>query len=505
MKRSTLSLLNSSLSLTTMIITYILSFVYRTVLVKVMGIEYVGITGLCSNVIQLFALAELGISWAISYHLYKPLQQNDLRTVAAIINLLRKLYTYIGIFIAIAGISILPFLTTIIKSETPIDNLHLIYLMFLANTVISYLFFAYYGILYAADRKNYMLFKTKTIIPVLCTIAQILIIYFLHNFLLAVTMICISSLFQNLWIAWMGMKQYPYLSTYRKESLGSELKKKVINYIKATVLYKVSLTIQRSSTSVIISSFIGVAVLGIYSNFILIVDTVKGVLLNMINPMTAIIGEINAAETTKYKLEIFHRLNFMMEWLCCFCSTCFFILLNPFVELWIGVDCLLPQSTIFLIVIFFYLEFITAFSTKFRDACGLNHIGKYRPLLTAVLNVVISLALVNKIGLNGVLLAMSVSRITTITWFEPWVVYKNVFHSSVLYYYREVGFNIILTLLIIGGLYAFRLYFWDGTIGAFILLLLVCMLIPNAILLLCYHRSDSYKYYKLFILNKIKK
>ena len=505
MSRSQIAAKNSTLAVISMAVTYVLSFVYRTVLVKVMGVEYVGITGLCGNIINIFSLAELGISWAISFHLYKPLSNADFKTVSAIINLLRKIYRYIGAFIAVAGLVVLPFLTTLVKSDRPIDHLHLIYLMFLANTVLSYLFFAYYQILISADRKDYLLFRPRVLVPLFCTIFQILVLVLFHNFLLAVLFLCLSTLLKNLWMASIGKRTYPFLQQFKCEVLGRELKIKILDYIKATMIYKISLTIYQSASSIIISSFKGVAILGIYSNYVLIVDTVKGVILNLINPLTSVIGEINAAESAEYKKIIYRRLNFLMEWVCCFCSACFLTLMNPFVEVWLGKEFTLPISTLILIVTFFYFEFITAFSTKFRDACGLNHIGKFRPVFTTVINVVLSLILVNTIGLNGVLLAMLIARLTTITWFEPWVVHKNVFNCSVFEYYKELFDNLLITVFVSFGLYWTSTFIWNGTVLAFVLLCVICTIVPNLIQIIVFRRDEAYQYYEALIVEKLHK
>lgn len=269
------------------------------------------------------------------------------------------------------------------------------------------------------------------------------------------------------------------------------------------MLYKVSLTILQSSTGIIISSFIGIITLGIYSNFMLIVDTVKSLVLNLINPLTAIIGEINASENQKYKETIFKRLNFMMNWICMFCFVCFYILLNPFVKIWLGEDFLLPSSTVLLIVTYFYLEFITAYSTKYRDACGLNHIGKFRPLITALLNIALSLLLVTRYGINGILLSMCVSRVVTITWFEPWIVYRHVFKKSVLPYYGEIAVNTLLTCLTALGVYKLAGFIWNGTIGAFVIMCLICLIVPNIIYALIHLRDESMKYYFHLIKSRV--
>lgn len=504
MNRAKLSILNSSLSVLVLIITNIVAFVYRTALVKVMGVEYVGITGLCANLLGVFCLADLGVSWAISFYLYKPINEKNYEQIASIINMLRKFYRYIGVFIIVVGLLCLPFLELLIKSDHPIENLTIIYLMFLTNTVMSYLFFSYYEILINADRKNYKLFKARALVPIICTLLQLCAIVLFRNFLLAVFFLSLSTLTQNIWIRHIARKEYPYLNDYCQLDVEVGLKNQIYAYIRATMLYKVSLTVMQSSTSLIISSFIGITILGIYSNFMLIVDTIRGLMLNTIHPMTAIIGEINAGETIAYKQEIFNRLNFLMYWICIFCSTCLVVLLKPFVILWLGCEYSLPMSTIILIVSYFYFEFLTAFSTKFRDACGLNNFGKYRPLVTAVVNIVLSLLLVGKWGINGILFAMVFSRVATITWFEPWIVYRHVFKQPIWAYYREC--TMVTLLAVISAVITHYIFtiIWTGTWETFIFGCGICVIVPNIMLFISTYRSDNFNYYYSLLVHKIK-
>lgn len=154
MNRAKIAVLNSSLSVVTLIVTTILQFLYRTVLVHSLGIKYAGVTGLCMNLIGIFALSELGISWAISYYLYKPLKNNDNLQVAQIVFFLKKLYKYVGFFIIVAGIAVTPFLDILVKGGNDIPHFNIIFLIFVFNTAISYLFFSYYQILANADRKT---------------------------------------------------------------------------------------------------------------------------------------------------------------------------------------------------------------------------------------------------------------------------------------------------------------------------------------------------------------
>lgn len=498
MNRAKVATFNSTLSVVNMLLTYTLLFVYRTALVKIMGAQYVGITGLFGNVLQLFSLAELGISWAITYYLYKPLAENKEEEVAAIMNLLKRFYRIIGCIILTIGLLLTPFIGQLIKSDYPIEHIHLIFLLFLANTVLSYLFFSYYQILIIADRKNYIMFIPQSVVPLLFTTFQIGAIYFFHDFLLAVVMISLSTFFVNLWICCRARKLYPYLRKYADLKLAENKKLEIMTYVKATMLYKVSSTLMTSSTGIIVSSFVGIVTLGIYSNYCLIVDTVRSLVLNMIHPITAVIGEMNATSDVAHKIDVYKRLNFLMNWICMSSSVCLFVLLNPFIEIWIGPDYLLGQYTVSLIVLYFYVEFIPSFSTKFRDACGLNSFGKFRPLITALLNVTLSLILVHPFGLNGILVSMILSRLTTISWFDPWLVYRKVFFRSSMEYFKLLVVNTILTFLIIAGVQRLFNCFWQQSVQTFIAGFLLCLIIPNLIYYLIYKRSPYMRYYLNF-------
>lgn len=500
MNRAKTAVVNSGLSVATLVITNLLQFVYRTVLVYTLGVEYSGITGLCQNVIGLFALSELGISWAISYYLYKPLKENNEESVAAIVYFLKRLYKWVGCFIIVGGACVIPFLDTVIKGGEDIAHLQIIFALFLFNTAVSYLFFSYYQILATADRKNYMLFVPQTCGNIIMVCLQIVAVYVFHSFVGAVALSVLSTITINFVIRRKIIRIYPLLTKHKNAEVEPSLKREIVKYIKATMLYKVSLTVQTSSTTVIISYYIGLVVLGIYANYMLIVDTIRSLILSLINPMTSVIGELTTGAGIEEKEKAFNRLNFLMGWIAYFCVTCLFCLLTPFVTLWVGPKLTLPLSTLTIICVYFYVEFIISFSTQFRSACGLNNIGRFRPLITAVLNIVLAIVLVQKFELNGILMALLISRVTTLTWFEPWVVFKHVFFKPVWRYYGELIFNGILTFLVVLATNYIVNLLWRETIGTFALAFVICLILPNLVFVLIKYRTVEFQYY----LNKVK-
>lgn len=503
MGRAKIAVVNSGLSLANLVVTNLLQFVYRTIIVYVLGIEYAGITGLCLNVIQLFALSELGISWAVSFYLYKPLKEQNHKQIAEIIYFLKRLYRYVGLFILAGGLATIPFLEDIIKGGNGITHLKLIFAFYLINTATSYLFFSYYQILAVADRRNYIMFVPQTLGNIILVCLQIIIVYFYHSFVGAVILTTISTISVNYLIRRKVIRLYPYLVSYKDVRIESTLKKEIIKYIKSTMLYKVSLTIMTSSTGIIISHYIGLAVLGLYSNYMLIVDTIKSLILSLINPMTSVVGEITTNADFEEKERVYKRLNFLMDWGCFFCAVSLYCLLTPFISLWLGDKLTLPTSTVALIATYFYIEFVTAFSTKFRDACGLNSIGKFRPLITTMAMVILAILLVPQYGLNGIIVSLLISRITTLTWFEPWIVHRYVLNKSVLPYYGSLIGKLILTVIIaLLTKWIINLLPQEGVLG-FVFDCVICLVVPNLIYLIIHYKFSEFLYYRELIVKRL--
>ena len=211
MGRALIAVKNSGASVATLLITTVLQFLYRTVVVYVLGVEYAGISGLCLSVIQLFALSEMGIGWAISFYLYKPLKEGNHQQIAEIVYYLKKLYKYVGGFILLAGLCMVPFLDEVIKGGRDIPHLWLIFSLFLLNTSCSYLFFSYYQLLANADRKNYIMFAPQTWGNIILVALQICAVYFLHSFLLAVAISVFSTITINYLIRRKIIRLYPLL------------------------------------------------------------------------------------------------------------------------------------------------------------------------------------------------------------------------------------------------------------------------------------------------------
>lgn len=494
MNRIQSTLINSIASIANMIITYLAMFLYRTALIKILGNEYVGVTGLFGNIISIFSLVELGIGTAITVKLYQPLAENNQKKIAAYMNSFKKIYRIIAIIIMILGIILVPFLGRIL-GENSIEHMYFIYFLYLINTVLSYMFFAYYQILIMADRKDYKMFFSKSIIPVLISVFQIIAIVVYREFILTILINMIFTIIGNIWVAYIANKLYPFLKTYKYEYISKKDKIEVIDYVKATAYYKVAMNVLYSSDNIIVSYFLGLTTLGIYSNYCLIINTVKALILSIVHPVGAAIGNLNVTTETSYKKLILDRLTFINNWICYFCTICFFVLINPFIELWIGEGYILDNYTLIIIIVNFYTEFMPNFIVKYRNSCGLDIYGRFRPIITAILNIIFSILFVKYLGLFGILLGTLLSRLLTVFWFDPYIVYKKLFNELPIQYFITYSKNTILTVL--SSLICNQIFstIWKHDLFSFILGMIICFIVSNVIFIFINIKNRHFIYY----------
>ena len=145
----------------------IVGFICRILFVRILSADYLGISGLFTNILSMLSLAELGISSAITYALYKPIANDDKKKIAAIMQFYKKAYIVIGLLVGIVGIAILPFLNLIIHEPPAVkENIYMIYFLYLLGSVLSY-FYSYKSSLLTAMQRNYIVIGYSYIITIM--------------------------------------------------------------------------------------------------------------------------------------------------------------------------------------------------------------------------------------------------------------------------------------------------------------------------------------------------
>ena len=296
------------------IMTVILGFSTRTVLIKIIGSEYLGLNSLYSSILQVLNFAELGFGSAIVFSMYKPIADKDCKKICALMNLYKKVYRVIGGIIAIIGLAILPFLEKIINGTYPNDiNIYVLYLIYLFGTVSSYWMFAYKNVLLTAHQRNDIYSNINAIINMTKSIIQIILIILAKNYYLFVIMIPITSIMSNIVCAIITDKKFP---EYKPEG---KLTKKEINDIKKRVFglmtQRICATTRNSFDSIFLSIFAGLTTVAIYNNYYSIITYITSFLGIIISSITASVGNSIVTETVEKNYNDMNKFNFMYMWI----------------------------------------------------------------------------------------------------------------------------------------------------------------------------------------------
>lgn len=489
----------------------ILGFISRKIFVSYLGVELLGINGLLSNILSMLGLVELGIGTAIYYSLYRPIAEEDYGQINAIMKLYSRVYKYIGAIVGILGIILIPLLKYIVNTDINMKYVNIVFIVFLVDSVISY-FLAYRRNIFSADQKDYVLNKIGVIFSILTSVLQITIIIFTQNYILYLIIKILIVFIQNLIIYYLTNKYYPYLRNNKSEPLKPEIKYELIKNVKALIIMKMAVYCVTGTDNILISIFVGVTTVGIYSNYALLINTVNSLIQQIFSGIRASFGNFLIKKTTEQGHEIFEILYFVNFWISTLCATLLFVLINPFITIWLGKNMLLPIEVVAIIVFNFYFISMTNSIEIVRSAAGMYSpypFFKYWAFIEGIINLIASVILVGilKYGIIGIFLGTTLSSFITV-YVLPWNVYKYVFKMDSKKYYIKHFLYMISSLLIVSITYFItNIINLDNIILIFIIKAVCCLLIPNVILIITFKNNKEFTYLvnKFKIIDKIKK
>ena len=471
----------------------LLGFVSRMVFTRTLTAEYLGISGLFSNILTMLSLAELGIGSAIVYALYKPLATHDRDKVASLVKFYGQCYRVIGCVVAIIGLAILPFLNVIIQEEPNIkENLHVIYLIFLFNTASSY-FFSYRSSLLIAAQQNYLVTGINYCVLIVQTILQASWLLCTGEYLGYLIIQAVGTLIYNVIISSVAKRKCPYIVSKNIQPLSREERNSLVKNVRALVIYKLSGLLVNSTDNVIITFFNGLTMVGLASNYTLLSSTLNSLLGQIFNGITASVGNLNATETKERKIEVFETLNLMNFWLFSWAAIGIFVVSTDLVAVLFGNEYVLPLEIPFILAVNFYMVGMQNAVWTFKNAMGLFRPGRYLLILTAAINLVASILLGQVWGLFGILAATAISRLFTNTWYDPYAAYKYGFRENPFGYFG-IYLKYIIIMVFAGTLcYCFCSFIKIDPLLDVVLEILTCSVFINVIYWLIFHRHRSYR------------
>ena len=480
----------------------LLPFISRTIFFYILGAEYLGLNSLFTSIIQTLNIAELGVSTALVFSMYKPIAQNETEKICALMNLYRKYYRIIGFVVLIIGLSLTPFLQYLINGDIPSDiNLYIIYFLNLGATVLSYWMFAYRNSLFTAHQRYDVINIVGLLTTILKFIFEIIILFCTKNYYLYLTVGLFTQILQNLIIAILSKKMYPnYIPSFY---LDKEEKHNINRKVKDLFYSKIGFVISNSFDSIVVSAFFGLSTLAIYQNYYYIINSAIAIFTIIFHSMQAGLGNRMLLETQDTNFSDFKKVTLAINVLFTFSIPCLLCMYQPFMKIWMDNDenYILNYQFVILFVIYFWLYEQGWLLQLYKDAIGKWHKDRFRPLITAIINLGLNILLVNYIGLIGVILSSALSYLFINL---PWVfdrLFKDVFNSQNKMAYVILFIKNFAVILISSILSIFVTYLIPYINNYFSLIInfVVCVVISSIVLIISNYKNKDFK----FIISKL--
>lgn len=493
--------LSSSLS---QIILIFLRFFSRTIFIKYLGESYLGINGLFSNILSILSLAELGIGSAIVYSMYEPLAKNDYIKVYSLMNYYKKLYICISLIIFILGCLIMPFLPLILNLSYNIDNIYIYYLLYLASTSLSYLFVYKTTILYA-DQKDYVLKLYGLIAEIILVFIQCFILIKFHNYLFYLIVQTIFPLITNFLLSKKAEQLY-FKDKPKLVCLNDKEKKDIWSNVKSIFSYKVGGIILNNTDQILISTLISTEMVGFYSNYLILINSLSSFTSVFFHSVKASIGHLVTEQNKEKEYNVFSMLDLLAFWIYGFCSICFVLLANDFIDIWIGKKYILSVDIVLVVAISYYITGILYPIFCYRETIGLFKDTKNILFYSSVINLILSIVLGNKYGLVGILFATILARVCTNLWYEPYKLFTNFFHKKFTLYIVIQLKNVLIIIFtyIIVNLFI-RYIIIDNVLIEFIVKAIVCFVLINLLFLILLIKDFRFTLLKNYLIEVYRK
>lgn len=471
----------------------ILEFICRTIFIKILGSEYLGLNGLFTNILTILSFAELGLGNAIIYNMYKPIADDDTNKVSQLLKLYKKCYNFIALFIFVGGVLCIPFLNSLIGNTPDIkESIILIYILFLIQSITSY-FLTYRRSLISANQKEYICSNADLLSEFIATILKLIVLIIFKNYILFLIIQISRNIISNAILYFKSKKMYPHINEKNVEDLPKEEVKTIFSNVKSLVLYKISSTINSGTDNIIITKMVNLSTVGIASNYSTLISAVNQILHRIMLSFTAGIGNLNAKDTVENREKVFNTLTFLVTLIYGFCGIMLTVFLNPFVKLWLGPNYLLSIQVICALSFEFYVCGIQYAGYNYAITTGLFKKAKWGALASSILNIILSIILGYKWGVFGIFLATGLSRLCVQTWLDPYLVYKYEFKKSSKKYFIKIFSNFLFVVINLVICYSIFSRIQMNNIVSLGINVILCSILSIIIFIIQFFKTSEFK------------
>lgn len=487
-------------------VSMLLGFISQAIFIRTLGSEYLGINGLFTNIISMLGVVELGIGSAIVYNLYKPIAEKDKKNIKMLMNFYKKCYRIIAIIIFVIGMMIIPFLNILVGETTIKENtILIIYLLFIIDIVCSYLLTYKRSMLYA-NQRNYIIDIIHIVYLIILNFVQIVILLTTKNYILYLIFKIIMRLLENIVITIVVNKQYSYLLEKDVDKIDKITLNGIVQKVKGLIAHKIGVFLVAGTDNIIISTFLGVSTVGLYSNYYMIINAISTIINQIFSSFKASIGNLLVTSDAGKNYEVFRKLQFINFWFAMISSIGEFIVMESFIKIWVGEEYLLPRLVLIMLCINNYIYITKLCSSNFKEAAGIFYEDRFIPIIESIVNIVFSIVFLKFFGLAGVFMGTICSNLITHIYSYPKYLYMKIFKKKYSQYFKDTGKYLIVTLMLALITYCLSgLIMTNNNFLQVVFRILLVIIVPNILVILIFHKTGEYKYFYDLIFEEIRK
>lgn len=484
---------NTYFSLVNRIITIICNFICRSIFIKILGGEYLGAGGMFGNVFSVLSLCELGFGEAVSQAMYKPLASGNMQKVKGLVRYYSKVYRYISLITLALSFAVMPYLSHFFPDIIKISNYRGIYLLFVLHQMLSF-YFAPKRSLVMCDQRMYIVMLSRTLCSIGVTVTQIICLIFTGSYFGFIFLRILFLAIDGLFVEFYAIKKYGLNHLNSIPEITSQSKITIKSNTLSLALHRIGAVINNSTDSILLSSYLGLSQMGVFSNYSLIINSLGSFVCLAVQSASASVGNLGAYDNSKKSVDVLNKMTFANFYLLTNCCTILLCLINPALTLWLGKDmCFsLPATTV--IIACFYMSYIRDPVQIFLNAYGIFKSTKFIYILRGLLNLTVSFALVKKYGVTGVFGGTLISTVAVPFFSEPYMLFKHGFGEKCGRFIKEYIEYVLSSILICFVVYITTSGISTQTIGYLFLKGVSVFIITNIVLLLMYGRKDEMHY-----------
>ena len=478
--------------------TIAIGFFTQRIFLHILGAEYMGLNSLFANILSALAVAELGIGNAIIFSMYKPMAEDDQTTIRALMAFYKRCYAIIGLIVLALGLAIMPFTPMIVGQQSLDVNIQIIFAMSLADIVLSYYLGYKRSIIFVAQQ-NYIIDLVGLIYIVLMSALQMLVLFLTKNYYLYLLVKFALRIVQNVALNTIAGKMFPYIKEPNPPALSKKIRKDIAKKVKGLIYHKVASFVVLGTDNIIITTYLGLFINGLYASYYMIINSVQGVIYQVITATMASVGNLLVENNKPKQFDIFRKIRFMNYWLATLGVTGFIVVMDSFVSVWLGPEFLLGFEVLVVLAINSHMTLMRISYSVFKEAAGIFYEDRFVPIIESAVNIIASIILVNIMGLPGVFLGTIISGLVLYVYSYPKYVYRNLFGRDYKKYaFETIGLAVLAAIICTISLFVARSI--TGALGVdgvilVIVNIIITLIVPNVLMMICFAKSDNFKFF----------